>query len=78
MTVTLEIKPELAATLLHQAAANGMDVSEYASTLIERAAFAKDIQPSGERKTLLELFSPLRDLNLDLERDRDPGREISQ
>jgi len=76
MTITLEIKPEVEAELAAQAAAHGMDVPSYAAVLLEKAA-----QPSDQPKpknSLVEFFreSPLVGLELDLERDKDTGRDI--
>ena len=76
MTITLEIKPEVEAELTAQAAARGMDVSSYAASLLEKAAQPAE-QPKA-KKSLVEFFreSPLVGLELDLERDKDTGRDI--
>jgi hypothetical protein len=76
MTITLDIKPEVEAELAAQAAARGMDVSAYAATLLEQAA-----QPprQEERKQSFSEFlinSPLAGSGIDLERDKDTGRDI--
>ncbi len=68
MTITLEIRPELQAELARQAAAHGLTVDAYATSLLEEAA-----QPA---KDMVELFAPLRGLNLDFDSDRDPGVDI--
>ena len=77
MTITLDIKPEIEAELSRQAAAQGLGVDEYAATLLEEAAQATSVKPAlSAARDMVELFAPLRGLNLDFERDRDPGRDI--
>jgi len=76
VTITLEIKPEVEAELVAQAAARGMDVSAYAASLLEQAA--KPAQ-KGERELTLSEFlmqSPLAGSGINVERDKDPGRNI--
>ena len=77
MTITLEIKPEVEAELAAQAAARGMDVSSYAASLLEKAAQPAEEQPKP-KTSLVEFFreSPLVGLDLDLERNKDTGRDI--
>ena len=77
MTITLEIKPEIEAALARQAAANGMGVGDYAASLLEEAASVPSATTqSAPAKDMVELFAPLRGLNLDFERDRDTGRNL--
>ncbi len=78
MTITLDIRPEIQAELVRQAAAHGLGVGVYASSLLEEAASASSAeqQSPAEAKDMVELFAPLRGLNLDFERDRDTGRDI--
>jgi hypothetical protein len=77
MTITLEIKPEIEAALARQAAANGMGVGDYAASLLEEAANAPSATTqSAAAQDMVELFAPLRGLNLDFERDRDTGRNL--
>jgi hypothetical protein len=76
MTITIEVKPEVEAELASQAAARGMDVPAYAAVLLEQAA-----QPSKEeqrKQTLSEFFmnSPLAGSGINLERDKDTGRDV--
>ena len=76
MTVTLDIKPEVEAELAAQAAARGMDIHVYAAKVLEEAARPeKEVQP---KKSFLEFLreSPLADVELDLERDKDTGRDF--
>jgi hypothetical protein len=79
MTITLDIRPETQDELTRQAAAHGLGVGAYAATLLEEAAHAASVKPTppAEAKDLVELFAPLRGLDLDFERDRDTGRDIS-
>jgi hypothetical protein len=63
MTVNLELSPQIQASLLVQAQARGLSLEIYAAQLLERAA-APHKPPAGE-KSLVELFVPLRGLNLD-------------
>lgn len=76
MTITVEIKPEFEAELASQAAARGMDVPAYAAVLLEQAAQPKE--NPARKKGFLEFLrdSPLVGLELDLERDKDTGRNI--
>lgn len=79
MTITVYITPEVQAALARQAAADGRAVEAHVAGLLEDAARV----PAAARprtplpaKDMVELFAPLRGLNLDFERDRDPGRDI--
>jgi len=78
MTITLDIRPETQAKLARQAAAHGLEMGAYAASLLEEAAHASLTEPAlpPPAKDLVELFAPLRGLNLDFERDRDAGRDI--
>jgi hypothetical protein len=78
MTITLDIRPEVQDELARQAAAQGVAIGDYAASLLEEAAnavSAKTTDPATARD-MVDLFAPLRGLNLDFERDRDPGRDI--
>jgi hypothetical protein len=76
MTITLDIKPELGAELAAQAAARGLDVPAYAAILLEQAA--QPVEHPKPKQTLSEFFmeSPLAGSGINLERDKDPGRDI--
>jgi len=76
MTITVDIKPEVQAELARQAAAHGMEIDAYAASLLEEAAQLPTAHPMSPAKDMVELFAPLRGLNLNFERDRDPGRDI--
>ena len=77
MTITLDIRPEVQAELARQAAAQGRALESYAATLLEEAVHLPAVAPRElAAKDMVELFAPLRGLNIDFERDRDPGRDI--
>ena len=73
MTITVDIRPEVEAELARRAALGGMPVEAVAATLLEEAV---QLPSSPAAKNMVELFAPLRGLNLNFERDRDPGRDI--
>jgi hypothetical protein len=79
MVITIDIKPELKAELARQAAVHGLEMAAYAASLLEEAAGASLVKPAAaaEAKDMVELFAPLRGLNLAFERDRDTGRGIN-
>lgn len=79
MTITLDIRPETQDVLARQAAAHGLGVEAFAANLLEEAAHAASARPTpaAMAKDMVELFAPLRGLNLDFERDRDTGRDIN-
>jgi hypothetical protein len=76
MTITVEITPEVEAALAREAAAQGRAVEAYAASLLEEAVHLPAAAPSPPAKDMVELFAPLRGLNLNFERDRDTGRDI--
>jgi hypothetical protein len=79
MTITLDIRPETQDQLARQAAAHGMGLEVFAACLLEKAAHDVSAEPAQTpaARDMVELFSPLRGLNLDFERDRDTGRDIT-
>jgi len=76
MTITIEIKPELEAELATQAAERGMDVSAYAASLLEQAAQPSPQEPRKQSLVEFLMNSPLRGSGINLERDKDTGRDI--
>ena len=76
MTITVDIAPEVEAALARRAAAVGRPVEAYAASLREEAVELPAAHPAPTAKDLVELFAPLRGLNLNFERDRDTGRDI--
>jgi len=77
MTITVDITPEVKAALARQAAAQGRAVESYAASLLEEAVLPLVAHSVTPAKDMVELFAPLRGLNLDFERDRDTGRDIN-
>jgi hypothetical protein len=78
MTITLDIRPETEDALARQAAAHGLGVEAFAVSLLEEAAHGTSARPvPAVPKDMVELFAPLRGLNLDFERDRDTSRDIN-
>jgi len=78
MQPTLEIKSQIQDMLVRQAVAHGVEIDSCAASLLERASHtAAGAPPATMAKDMVELFAPLRGLNLDFERDRDPGRGIN-
>lgn len=76
MNITIDIKPEVEAELAAQAAARGVDVRAYAARLLEEAT--QQPKTAEPRKSFVEFFreSPLVGVDLNLERDKDTGRDI--
>jgi hypothetical protein len=81
MTITLDIGPEIEAELARQAAGHGLGIGAYAASRLEEAAHlgtsSVRLGAPAEAKDMVELFAPLRGINIDFERDRDTGRDIS-
>jgi len=80
MTITIDIQPEIELSLLSRAEAQGISIAEYVRDIVARDALAavpeETHAPETPAKDMVELFAPLRGLNIDFERDRDPGRDI--
>jgi hypothetical protein len=77
MTLTLDIKPETRERLAQQAAEQGLDLGKYTVNLLEEAVHAVPAKRTPSlTKNMVELFEPVRGLDIDLERDRDTGRDI--
>jgi len=74
MTVKLELTPEFEAGLLAQAQARGLSLEVYAAQLLQRSA--PPSKPRAGKKSLVELFAPLRGLNLDFGRNPSVGRPV--
>jgi plasmid stability protein len=69
MTITVDITPEVREALARQAAAHGRAVEAYAADLLEEAVQPAAAHSAPPAKDMVELFAPLRGLNLDFERD---------
>jgi plasmid stability protein len=77
MTITVDVRPEVQAELARQAAAHGLPIEAHAASLLEEAVHLPAAEPANApAKDMIELFAPLRGLNIEFERDRDPGRDI--
>ncbi len=78
MTITLEIKPEIQDELARQAAARGLGIGAYAASVLEEAARAASAaaNPAAPTKDIVELFAPLRGLDLDFGRNPSTGRPV--
>jgi hypothetical protein len=76
MTITVDVRPEVEAELARQAALRGRPVEAYVATLLEEAVDLPSAHPAPVARNMVELFAPLRGLNLSFDRDRDPGRDI--
>jgi hypothetical protein len=83
MTITVDISAEVQAELARKSAARGVDVPAYIAILLQQAAQPEEAarpqyQRPRDRKSLAQLFaeSPFAGLDLDFERDPDPGRDI--
>jgi hypothetical protein len=53
-----------------------MGIDAYTASLLEEAAHLTAAHPAPPAKDMVELFAPLRGVNLNFERDKDPGRNI--
>ena len=81
VNITVDIAPEVRDELVRRATAQGRMVEAYAASLLEDAVHLlatapANIPPKAPAKDMVELFAPLRGLNIDFERDRDAGRDI--
>jgi hypothetical protein len=76
MSIILDIKPEVQAELSRQAAAHGRAVESYAASLLEEAVHLPAAHPAAPAKDIVELFAPLRGLNLDFGRNPSTGRPV--
>lgn len=78
MTITLDLAPDIENSLLVQAQAKGVSITDFVEQIVERQA--RQATPAAATpKSLVQFFreSPLVGLELDLERDKDPGRDIT-
>jgi hypothetical protein len=76
MSITVEVRPEVEAELAGRAALRGRPVEAYAATLVEEAVHLPSGNSAPVARNMVELFAPLLGLNLNFDRDRDPGRDI--
>ncbi|MBV9266649.1 MAG: hypothetical protein JO061_10820 [Acidobacteriaceae bacterium] len=73
MTLTIKLSEEQATTLEAKAAAEGLSVEEWIKKLAEPARATG--RPPG-RKSLVEVFAPLRGMNLDFSRNKSTSRPV--
>jgi len=86
MAITVDVRPEVEAELVRQAAVRGTPVASYAASLIEEAVHVQADPPThaetrkqGERrKSLVEVCAMVSGLadDVDFTRDPSPGRTI--
>jgi hypothetical protein len=76
MIIAVDVRPEVEAELARQAALRGRPVEAYAATLLEEAAHLPPSSRAPVARNMVELFAPLRGLNLTFERDKDPGKDL--
>ncbi|HTT76981.1 MAG TPA: hypothetical protein VMF50_13515 [Candidatus Binataceae bacterium] len=79
MTITVDIKPEVAAELARQAASRGRPVEAYAASLLEEAVqLPADAPPHPPGRSLRDVFDAVRGLADDADFSRNPstGRTI--
>jgi hypothetical protein len=77
MTLNVELNPKVTAGLLAQAEARGLSLEAYVSDVLKersREAVAGE-RPAG-RMGLVELFGPLRGLELEFSRNPSTGRPV--
>ncbi|MES1258534.1 MAG: hypothetical protein ABUS51_08885, partial [Acidobacteriota bacterium] len=75
MIIAVDVRPEVEAELARQAALRGSPIEAYAAVLLEEAVHIP-AHPAPVARNMVELFAPLRGLNLNFERDKDPGRDL--
>jgi hypothetical protein len=81
MTLTLDLTPDIEQSLLAQAQAKGVSITEYVEQIIAQEVLQTapvSSAPVSQARNLVELFanSPFKGLDIEFERDRDYGRDI--
>lgn len=74
MTLKLELTPTVESSLLAQAQEHGLSLEAYAALVLEERSAATPHRP--RKKSLVELFEPLRGLELDFSRNPSTGRPV--
>lgn len=70
MIITLDLAPDIEQSLLVQAQAKGVSITDYVEQIVEREARQANVaQPAQQANNLLELFAPVRGLLTDEEVD---------
>ena len=74
MTLKLDLPPTVESGLLAQAQEHGLSLEAYAALVLRERSAATPNRP--RKKSLVELFEPLRGLHLDLSRNPSTGRLV--
>ena len=75
MTVTLNLPPDVEAGLLAQAQTHGLPLEAYLVQHVLRDA-AKPAKPTASKKSIVELFAPLRGMDVEFTRNPSTGRPV--
>jgi hypothetical protein len=75
MTLKLELAPAVESGLLVQARKRGLSLEEYAEKVLEERS-AANLKQAQKKKSLLELFEPIRGLDIDFSRNPSTGRSV--
>ncbi len=75
MTLTLHIPPDVEAGLLAQARTHGLPLETYLVQHVLRDA-ANPEKPAIAKKSIVELFAPLRGMDVEFTRNPSTGRPI--
>jgi hypothetical protein len=76
MTLHLNLPANVQASLLAQAEAYGLTLEDYVSKVLQESSDDSPTKTLHNRRTLLDLFAPLRDLDLDFPRNSSISRPI--
>lgn len=75
MTVTLNLPPDVEAGLLAQAQTHGLPLEAYLVQHVLRDA-VQPAKPAAARKSIVELFAPLRGIDVEFTRNPSTGRPV--
>jgi hypothetical protein len=76
MTVTIELPEDSAGLLRKQAEARGLSLEAWIAQLARDRAVELQSQSGRPAKNLVELFAPLRGMDLDFERNSSQSRPV--
>ena len=77
MTLKLELNSKVEAGLMAQAAVHGLSLEDYVSRVLEERSSQGAVgERHPNRKSFVELFEPLRGLEVEFERNQSTGRPI--
>ncbi len=74
MTIQLDLSPDVERSLLAQAQEQGLSLEIYATLILQERS--QTTAKRSRKKSLIELFEPLRGLDLDLRRNPSTGRPV--